>query len=266
MQCALCDREFIRGAALATHLRFSHKNWTKKDYYDVHIGTMSNVCRCGAQKKFRNIQEGYRLYCSHKCKGVYVDYGRCNLGRKQSESHILKRLANTNQINKEAKRKKTMMALYGVSSPSELPTHKEKVKATSLERYGTEHPHQNRNVKSGVTWKKIVVEGREFHVQGYEDLFLKSLSSFDLRVDDVVHGKANCPQFKWVDESGKTHIYFPDFFIPTRNLIIEVKSAWTLKQSQVANDKKFSAVKDSGYNFMCVVYKSRDDQQPEVMT
>ena len=48
---------------------------------------------------------------------------------------------------------------------------------------------------------------------------------------------------------GKKHRYYPDFYIPEENLIIEVKSQWTLDLHKDKNQAKFQAVKEAGFNF-----------------
>jgi type III secretory pathway component EscU len=47
----------------------------------------------------------------------------------------------------------------------------------------------------------------------------------------------------------KKRRYYPDFYIPKENLIIEVKSQWTLELHKDKNQAKFQAVKEAGFNF-----------------
>lgn len=55
--------------------------------------------------------------------------------------------------------------------------------------------------------------------------------------------------------NGIEHRYFPDAYIPSENIIYEVKSIWTVKLDQEKNALKYQAVKDSGYKFKLKIYK-----------
>jgi len=58
------------------------------------------------------------------------------------------------------------------------------------------------------------------------------------------------PEF-WYDN--KKHRYYPDFYVPKDNLIIEVKSGYTLNKNRKRNDMKFESVKNAGYNFKLMI-------------
>ena len=47
----------------------------------------------------------------------------------------------------------------------------------------------------------------------------------------------------------KKRRYLPDIFIPKENILIEVKSEWTLQIHPEKNKLKFQAVEDTGFNF-----------------
>jgi len=53
---------------------------------------------------------------------------------------------------------------------------------------------------------------------------------------------------------GDDHKYYPDIFIPNDNLIIEVKSPWTLAKQRNINNKKKRATVKKGYNFMFMIF------------
>jgi len=48
----------------------------------------------------------------------------------------------------------------------------------------------------------------------------------------------------------KKHRYYPDFYIPNENKIIEVKSEYTLNRELERNHIKFEATKLMGFNFV----------------
>jgi hypothetical protein len=60
----------------------------------------------------------------------------------------------------------------------------------------------------------------------------------------------------------KEHYYYPDFFIPKFNLIVETKSSWILKkQGHEKNLQKEKATISKGYNFLLII----DNNFEEIM-
>ena len=53
------------------------------------------------------------------------------------------------------------------------------------------------------------------------------------------------------------HIYHPDIYIPTDNLLIEVKSWWTLRENYEINRLKQLAALAAGYRFQFWVKDNR---------
>jgi hypothetical protein len=58
-----------------------------------------------------------------------------------------------------------------------------------------------------------------------------------------------------VDTSNKKHRYYPDFYIPKNNLIIEVKSSFTYKVNLKINLLKEKATKKVGYKYKLFIPK-----------
>ena len=55
------------------------------------------------------------------------------------------------------------------------------------------------------------------------------------------------------NSKGKTSRYYPDIYIPKENLIIEVKSQYTIKQNINVNIRKREACLNSGINFKYMI-------------
>ena len=75
------------------------------------------------------------------------------------------------------------------------------------------------------------------------------------------HPKANKrPPTIWYEIDGTTRRYHPDFWIPSQNIVVEVKSEYTkgLEGSEWNNmlRAKRQAVKDSGFKFRLLVLDS----------
>lgn len=68
----------------------------------------------------------------------------------------------------------------------------------------------------------------------------------------------NGPTTRYYHET-KNHIYYPDFYIEKMNLIIEIKSTYTLEQNLNLNLSKRIGCEKSGYNFIFIVDKNYSD-------
>ena len=103
----------------------------------------------------------------------------------------------------------------------------------------------------------LLPSGAVSTVQGYEGDFLDFIFTKTLLMEsDVCFDKKF--RIKYMDK-GKIRHYYPDFYISKFNLIIEIKSAYTLEIQKELNDLKFAATKDAGYNFICIVDKNYEE-------
>ena len=119
----------------------------------------------------------------------------------------------------------------------------EKTKETNIKRYGSLHAPANYTFKEFV-WKT----GEVSVVQGSEPKVLRELEDAGYTYDEVITDRSLVPSFQYFFD-GKTRTYYPDFHIPKENLVIEVKSDWTLEVQLEKNEAKFKAVKDAGFQF-----------------
>jgi len=128
----------------------------------------------------------------------------------------------------------------------------EKRKITYQKRFGVDHPMQTKeifekNMNSCYRRKKYKWKTGEISVvQGYEPIILSELEKKGYTYNEVKTKQKDIPSI-WYMYKKKKHRYYPDIYIPKENLIIEVKSEFTLKNP--VNEYKFQAVKDAGYNF-----------------
>jgi hypothetical protein len=103
--CAICKTELKNTNGLAKHIHNQH-TISKKEYYDTYIKTVNPICECGKEKKFRTLGEGYRTFCSTKCrsknKEVKEKIRRATTGVKQSQKSV-------------DKRRSTMLERHGVA-------------------------------------------------------------------------------------------------------------------------------------------------------
>jgi hypothetical protein len=90
--------------------------------------------------------------------------------------------------------------------------------------------------------------GRIVKLQGYED---KALTILLMKYDesDIMISQNEIPTIDWVDRNNIHHVYLPDFYIISENLIIEVKSDYTYNADLEMNLLKKEYTEKAGYNF-----------------
>jgi hypothetical protein len=176
----------------------------------------------------------------------------------------MKRYGDPNYVNKE-KQKKTMIERYGVEHSLQVPEIFEKAKQTTLKRYGVRHPLQNTEIftkaqKTGFRRKKIVTpSGKTIQLQGYEPQVYKMLLE-KYNEDEIKHRVEDKPKVWYDGIDNKGHKYYPDFFIPKDNLILEVKSTYFYLKDQEMNLLKQQACIDAGYNHDFIILNKKFNQ------
>ena len=155
----------------------------------------------------------------------------------------------------------SMIEKYGFTSNSMNEECKEKLKKTNLERYGVEYPMQleeffNKQQKNS---KKIGYYQNIQYQGSYEKDFLIFLEEKNI-LSQIERGKFINYEF-----NGKKKIYFPDFYFPKLNMIIEIKSTYTYKKSLEINLLKMEKCIDIGYNFLFIIDKNYTPFQ-EILT
>jgi hypothetical protein len=115
---------------------------------------------------------------------------------------------------------------------------------------------------TGYARKNIVLKGKQFKLQGFEPLALKLLAA-KVPVKDILVGK-EVPRFFYYDKaSDRPRNYYPDFYVKSKNCIVEVKSDYTLLGDddwlRVVKAKR-QAVLDKGYDFKLLVFNAREER------
>lgn len=123
-------------------------------------------------------------------------------------------------------------------------------------------------LSTGYARKKIKLKGRLFTVQGYEDLFLKKIAKAHPTLINEIETGRNVPFFNYVGKGPNNRVitercYRPDFFIPSRNQIVEIKSDYTAfgNKAWFRNlVQKRAAVINKGYKFALVVFNKKQER------
>lgn len=174
----------------------------------------------------------------------------------------------------KAKSKATMQRRYGVSNSSQLsrkpwsPSKKEMAKtrreATMLANHGVRCSAHSPDILTKIQasrfkQKTFDIDGRTFTgLLGYEPQALNYLvNTRGVRATSIVSGLKKTRSFTY-KHKGKDRKYYPDFEIPASNLVVEVKSEWTLKRDLPTLAAKIHAVTSSGSRLLLLVLdKSR---------
>lgn len=178
------------------------------------------------------------------------------------------------------KRIKRLQEKYGedVINPGQIPGIQDQIKETNLERFGKEWytqtteyliktqktkmknwgaDHEMKNEKyfkeharnsNFFKWKDYILPSSNVvKIQGYEDKALDILLNDYDESEILIH---DVPVFDYIFEN-TPYKYYPDFYIPKDNLIIEVKSSYTVTLPKVL--EKCESVEKSSYNFKLMV-------------
>jgi hypothetical protein len=161
------------------------------------------------------------------------------------KNHGVKYPFQSEEIRKKSK--KTKKEKYG----DEYYRNPDKIKQTTLERYGVEHNMQNKdlfekNQKSGFRLKQF--RDTNLYYRGkYELDFLEKW--YDIYPEII-----NVEPFEYIFEE-KKHFYHPDFFIKSLNLMIEIKSSYYYKKyKKICNAKKKATI-TNGFNYIMIIDK-----------
>lgn len=171
----------------------------------------------------KSVKRFTRHYCSIKCQNTHSEF--------------------------QATVRKTNLEKYG----EEYPSHDIKGHKTNLERYGTVYPMQNeeifvKSMKARFKIKEYITEtGKVFKYQGYENVAIDFLiNHFDVNENQIIN--RDLPKILYLNPIlQKTSRYYPDIWVPKLNLLIEVKSEYTIKHEPEVIYAKQQACRDAGF-------------------
>lgn len=247
---------------------------------------------CNNKVNFKDIIKGYKSYCSLTCRNIgtreqrentclkkygyktplgnveqkkaacFEKYGVSNYSKtKEFKNLISQKRKSETEEQKEirfSKQRDTFLEKYGVSWYSKSEEYIEKGRNTCLEKYGVKHQSQCPEIYEKMpgfknSWHDYILpSGTQIKLQGYEPQALDMLLKI-YKEEDILYKKTDVPEIWYVGEDNKKHRYYPDFYIPKDNLVIEVKSEYTYNYDLNKNLLKEEATKKSGYNFELVI-------------
>lgn len=263
IKCLICHKELKNNRSISAHVKCH--NLTSKAYYDLYLrkNNEGKCYNCGANTSYRGISTGYLRCCSEKCNLLFLvsinnHPGRKNIGRKQSEETILKRISNTDQKKKEQTRQNTMTDRYGelfffpnpqLRSEKISTAHKNKKHSKEHHIKVIETKRKNDTLcHSDKTKKKISIgvqarynsndppitlstnrnnnKGYKcghfngiYYRSSYELQFIEYCVKNNIKVESAENKEYRCKY----EIDGKYKWYYPDFYLQDYNTIIEVK-------------------------------------------
>lgn len=235
----------------------------------VEINVKCDICGIekiiNYQKYIKNIK-GTGIYCcSNICsvfktkktnleKYGFENPGQSDIVREKMKNTCLEKYGEENTCRVDSvreKMKQTRIKRYGTSSILGSENAKNKKNETCLKRYGVIHALQNKELfeKSQITGKKIKIHNlTNLKYQGtYEKDFLDFCFYKNINVEKI-------PTIKYFFKESE-RCYYPDFYLPVKNLIIEIKSKYYYEINLEKNIEKKKACLEQGYNFIFIIDK-----------
>lgn len=189
-------------------------------------------------------------------------YSRTEEFKNRMENTCLKKYGVTNtSYLQEVKDKMiaTNIKRYGSKSSFGNENVRQKFKNTCVKRYGVDNPTKTEHIKqkieaSGVLYKEYMFpSGKIEKIQGYENYAIDILITKHDECDIII-GRKNITECIGKVKYGVDRQYFPDIFIKSLCLVIEVKSSWTYNKNMENIKLKRQAIIDMGYNFEMWVF------------
>jgi hypothetical protein len=275
--CEECGRNFSILSALMSHIGHSHEG--KMDYYNKWIieegdGKCKN---CGKETRFHGT---YPLpFCSNSCSSKYnlrkngspfsrkevkekskntlqLHYGKDYYLQTEEGKKNMKKFRKLNSDNIILNTKRNNLKKYGVENVFQREDIKEKCKQTTLKNYGVENISQLEKIKV-IKNEKCCRTALKFKRFRYTNLYYQGSYELDFleKYYDKYPDIQRAPTIKYMFNN-KNKIYFPDFYIPSLNLIIECKNSWLLKKDKEILELKENATINKGYKYNIIVNKN----------
>lgn len=239
---------------------------------NTHIGNLLRESRQAQCQKCQNnknrhsqdaiqkafAEKGCELLSEYTSRHTPVDY-KCECGTISTVRYSDFIRGKRCQECKKRKYKEYYQKHHGVDNVFQLEETKVKSRKTCKEKYGVEHCMQNPEIfhkarrKCYNNKRKATYKGYTWIIEGYENFCLEDLLQ-DYHPSDIKTGK-DVPSIDYI-LNGKQRVWHPDFYIPSVNLIIEVKSTYTYDCAIKATTAK---IKQCPYNCELRVYSKKGE-------
>lgn len=180
--------------------------------------------------------------------------------RKTTKERYGTDYASQNEAVKQ-KVKNTCLEHFGVEYALQSKEVREKGIETNIKKYGARYPMQNAEFSERVSKTAYCVKsytmpsGKLVSIQGFENLCLDDLLlKENINENDIVNERTKVPELWYKSENGETKRHYVDFYIPSQNRCIEVKSIWTFEKNKEKVLIKQQAAKELGMKYEIRIY------------
>jgi len=247
----------------------------------------TNLQRYGFQSAFQNkdIKQKQKNTCLEKY-GVENVFQNREIKEKIRDTNIENYGVENPVQNKEIMKKirETTKERYGTDYASQNPQVKQKIKETclknygveyvlkskevrekgiqtNLEKYGKRHPMQNAEYSERISKSSYSIKpykmpsGKVLMIQGFENFGLDDLLNKE-KIDegDIINDRKKVPEVWYIDCNMKLRRHYVDFYIPSQNRCIEIKSSWTFEINKEKVLAKQKAAIEKGMIYEIWIY------------
>jgi hypothetical protein len=268
-KCKITNKEFSTARGFLNHLR--GLKMSSKEYYDMfHKVDNGGICYCGNKTTYHAFS--YNRYCSDICACKSINHrmrvstrfernpstlDSFRINRKEAVSNIdwpaVKILRRITMQHKVDKLGITLSEYYSnLGKKTYLSMSPEQINSAKIKGMATKQKNGIFGGRSG--YKPYPFFNDYVALQGYEPIILDELVKCGLDQDDIIVGKSMIPVISY----GNNRRYFPDIYLPKLNLLIEVKSTYTLAQHYDNVMVKCKASIQAGYSLLLIVLSKHE--------
>lgn len=285
--CPLCNKSHDTLRKISKHIQAKHNLIPKDVLFGLYPDIFKDCGFCGVKIKHYKTDSQSRKFCCEECETSW------RKSRKQSPETIAKRIKNTDQTKKENNRQNTMMEKYG--NVFHFPDEEDRRNKLSISHRGKKHTtehHQkvieskrnngtilhtqstkqkisnsllayynNDDIDHCVTIPNAGSGGRGYKNGTYNSIYYRS--SYELKFlklcekYSIIVESASTKEFRIRYKiEGKKKYYYPDFYLPEYDVVVEIKPIGMLNVSN--NMEKI----DAGcklYNFWLVTEEELEE-------
>jgi hypothetical protein len=223
----------------------------KTDFWSLSLGYMDSCCNIKCQKLYRIKKSREKILEKYGVTNVYkLDFVKDKRNKTMKEKYGAEQTSNS-EILKE-RRKQTFIKKYGVTSYVLTKEFNEKRKKSCIKKFGTENNSQNQeNFEMGQKTRLTLHQFKNTDIWYQGSYELDFLEKYYEKYTNI----QRAPSIKYFF-NGKLHYYHPDFYIPSLNLIIEIKSSYLLKRDKEKIEEKEKSTISNGFKYIIIIDKN----------
>lgn len=150
LKCKICGQEFMNYCSVTTHTKRKH-NIDSKTYYETYFKTNNEgFCKnCGKPVEYRDLQHGYREFCSRKCFWQYTT--KLQSAKDKRKATCLDKFGTESYMASadfKQKAEQTNLSTCGCKNAGGSAESVAKIKATKLANHGSENYNNIEQMKA----------------------------------------------------------------------------------------------------------------------